>query len=68
MREMWERHDDNDDNGDQVKIRISGAHKKINISYVFMYLWIGPEQCEIFSILSWHHIKDKKEKNKKKKW
>lgn len=25
-----------------------------------MYLWVGPEQCEIFSILSWHHIKDQK--------
>lgn len=38
---------DNGDDYDEVKIRICGA-QKINISYVFMYLWIGPEQCEIF--------------------
>lgn len=45
----------------------SAARKKINISYVFMYLWIGPEQCEIFLILSWHHIKDSKKKEKYRK-
>lgn len=58
---MREKHEDDDN--DDVKIRICGS-QKINISYVFMYLWIGPEQCEIFVILSWHHIKDRRKKNR----